>query len=108
MAIFWKPSGNGPRERLPRRIWVPPRNSSMPASVTMNDGMPTYAIQKPCHAPASAPIARERTSASTQGTSCSTIITAAAAETKAASEPTDRSMWPEMMTIIMPMPSTRM
>lgn len=92
MEIFWKPSGNGPSERDPSRIWVPPRKSSIPASVTMKDGMPTYAIQNPCQAPATAPMTSATARASTQGTWCSTIITAHAAETKAASEPTDRSM----------------
>lgn len=74
----------------------------------MKDGMPTYAIQKPCQAPAAAPISSATTSASGHGTSCRTIITAAAAPTNAASEPTERSMCPEMMTIIMPMARIRM
>ena len=32
----------------------------MPASVTMNAGMPTYATQKPCQAPIAAPSARQQ------------------------------------------------
>ena len=39
----------------------------MLASVTMNAGMPTYATQKPCQAPISAPSARQRTTASEPG-----------------------------------------
>ena len=38
-------SGNGPMPRLPRMVRVSARNSSMPASVTMNAGMPKYATQ---------------------------------------------------------------
>ena len=79
----------------------------MLASVTMNDGMPTYAIQNPCQAPRRAESGASAT-ARDHGTSCSIIRIAASAPTNAASEPTDRSMCPAMITITMPIARTRM
>ena len=74
----------------------------------MNDGMPPYAMKKPCAAPASAPVIRHSTTAIGHGTSCCTVSTAANAPTNAVSEPTDRSMWPAMITSIMPIARIRM
>lgn len=56
----------------------------------------------------SAPITSAASSATGQGRWCLTIITAAAAPTNAAREPTERSMCPAMMTIIMPIARMRM
>ena len=103
-----KPSGNGEICGFCSTIWVAPRNASMPASVTMNAGIPKYAIQKPCHAPTRAPTTRQRTAATGQGRPHCVIITPAIAPLKATTEPTDRSMWPAMMTITMPMARMRM
>lgn len=71
---FSKPSGNGDRDWPSSRIWVPPRKASIPARVTMKDGMPMYAIQNPCQAPATAPSSRQRTTARPHGISCLIII----------------------------------
>ena len=79
----------------------------MPASVTMNDGMPTYAIQKPWKAPMSPPATRAALTAAGHGRSYRTMSTAADAPVKAAIEPTDRSMWPLMITMTMPMARIR-
>ncbi len=65
-------------------------------------------MKKPCTEPATAPMARHSTTASGQGMSCSTISTAAMAPMNAVSEPTERSMWPAMMTSIMPIARIRM
>ncbi len=81
---------------------------SMPAKVTMKAGMPTKAIQKPCHTPTSAPMPSERMTESHHGRPHCTANTPEQAPTKAATDPTDRSMWPAMMTITMPIASTRM
>lgn len=43
-----------------------------------------------------------------QGTSCSVIALATTMPVKAATEPTDRSMWPATITISMPTDSTEM
>lgn len=74
----------------------------------MNDGMPMYAMKKPCSAPAAAPISSVRATATGHGICCCTMSTAATAPTSAVREPTDRSMWPAMMTIIIPMARIRM
>ena len=79
----------------------------MLASVTMNAGMPTYATQKPCQAPMSAPRARHRSTASIQGTSYLVIMIAPAAPTKAATDPTERSMCRATITMTMPMARIR-
>src|ERR1041384_2700748 len=44
-------SGNGPMPWLPSTVRVSARKSSIPASVTMNAGMPKYATQNPCQWP---------------------------------------------------------
>ena len=44
LAIVWKPSGTDTLDAS-SIIRSRPRNSSMPASVTMNAGIPTYATQ---------------------------------------------------------------
>ena len=76
-------------------------------SVTMNAGMPTYATQKPCQAPIAAPRSRQITTARSHGMSHLVIMIAATAPTKAATEPTDRSMWRAMMTMTMPIARIR-
>lgn len=53
-------------------------------------------------------MARHNSTASGQGTSFLTISTAATPPMNAVIEPTDRSMWPAMMTIIMPIARIRM
>ncbi len=65
-------------------------------------------MKNPCAAPAAAPMARHSSTATGQGRSFSTISTAAIAPVNAVSDPTDRSMWPEMMTSIMPIARIRM
>ncbi|MGX1300669.1 hypothetical protein RKD35_002157 [Streptomyces albogriseolus] len=65
-------------------------------------------MNHPCTAPAMAPTARHSTTATGQGRSFLTMNTAAMEPTNAVSEPTDRSMWPEMMTSIMPIARIRM
>ena len=75
--------------------------------VTMNAGMPTYATQNPCQAPISAPSTRQATTARNHGTSHLVIMIAEQAPTKAATDPTDRSMWPATITITMPMARIR-
>ncbi|MDQ0743542.1 hypothetical protein QFZ62_000850 [Clavibacter sp. B3I6] len=79
-----------------------PRNTSMPASVTMNAGMPTNATQKPCQAPMSAPTTSDSATAAPHGRPHSFMLSAATAPTVATTEPTDRSMWPAMITMTMP------
>ena len=80
----------------------------MPASVTMNAGIPTNATQNPCQAPTSAPMSSERMTDSHHGSPSCTANTPEHAPTKAATEPTERSMWPAMITITMPIARTRM
>ena len=58
-AMNWYESGNGDSVLPSRMTIVMPRKMSMPASVTMNDGTRTNAIQKPCQAPTSRPNARQ-------------------------------------------------
>ena len=81
---------------------------SMPASVTMNAGMPTTATQNPCQAPTRAPSTMPRMMPSHHGQPHCTIMTPVAAPMNAATEPTDRSMWPAMMIITMPIARIRM
>jgi hypothetical protein len=92
LPIASKPPGRSPTVAPSSTTSVRPRNSSMLDSVTMNAGMPTYATQKPCHAPIAAPSARHRMTAMGHGMSHLVIMIAATAPTKAATEPTDRSM----------------
>jgi hypothetical protein len=68
----------------------------------MNAGMPTNATQKPCQAPTSAPVSRATTTATPQGRPQLFIAIAEIAPTIATTEPTERSMWPAMITITMP------
>ena len=107
LAMVWKPSGTATLEAS-SIIRSRPRKSSMPARVTMKAGMPTEATQKPCQAPTSAPTTRPRTMASGHGTSYRVIAMATVAPTNAATDPTDRSMWPAMMTITIPIARIRM
>ena len=76
-------------------------------SVTMNAGIPTYATQKPCHMPMTAPTTRQISTASGHGTSCLVIKIAPTAPTNAATEPTDRSMCRATITITMPIARIR-
>ncbi len=68
----------------------------------MNAGMPTKATQNPCHAPTTAPTTSESRTATNQGRPHWFIAIAAIAPTMATTEPTDRSMWPAMITMTMP------
>ena len=88
--------------------WLAPRKMSMPASVTMNAGMPTYAVQNPCQAPISTPSPSPIRMPRYQGMPQSRMKRATQTPTNAATEPTDRSMWPAMMTRTMPMARIRM
>ena len=83
-------------------IWFRPRKISMPARVTMNAGTPTIATQKPCQAPMTSPRSRPATTASGHGTWWFATAPATTMPTKAATEPTDRSMCPAMITSAMP------
>ncbi len=58
----------------------------------MKDGMPPYAMKNPCAAPATAPMARQRMTATGHGRSFLTMNTAAIEPMNAVSDPTDRSM----------------
>ncbi len=73
----------------------------------MNAGIPTYATQKPCQAPITAPSTRQRITASGHGMSHLVIMIAATAPVNAATDPTDRSMCRAMMTITMPIARIR-
>ena len=75
---------------------------SMPASVVMKPGMPTYATQKPCQQPMTNPTRSEMRMASIQLTPCRSINIAQTPPTKATIEPTDKSIWVAMMTMTMP------
>ena len=91
-AIFWYSAGNGDREMLPSTCRVMPRKSSMPARVTMNAGMPTYATQKPCHMPTRSPTASPASTPTHQGRPRWMTTTAETAPVSATTDPTDRSM----------------
>ena len=81
----------------------------MPASVTMKAGMPTYATQKPV--PGADQQARPPSAArmpTHHGSPCRMTSTAETAPVSATTEPTDRSMCPPMITMTMPIASTRM
>ena len=70
-------------------------------SVTTNGGNPTQAISTPFTAPAANPVASPAPIASHHGpASCSTSPAAIAANP--ITEPTDRSMPPVTMTVVMP------
>ena len=77
-------------------------NTSMPASVTMNDGMRKKATNQPCAAPMTAPATRQARVAGTKCQPSWTISTAASAPMKPTTEPTDRSMCPATITSSMP------
>ena len=81
---------------------------SMPASVTMKAGTITRDTQKPCHMPtripATMPTAMPRGHAIPQ----SAMVLATTIPTNAATEPTDRSMCPAMITITIPIARMRM
>ena len=98
----WNVSGNGPTDWPCSSARLRPLKTSMPASVTMNDGMRKNATNQPCAAPIAAPASRQATVAGTKCHSNSTISTAASAPTKPTTEPTDRSMWPATITSSMP------
>jgi hypothetical protein len=74
----------------------------------MNAGMPTYATQKPCQAPMRPPITRLARIETYQGQPQLTANTPETAPMRATTEPTDRSMWPAMMIITMPIARIRM
>src|SRR6266545_659913 len=107
LPMSLNPSGSPPTVAPSSTTRVKPRKSSMLARVTMKAGMPTYATQKPCQAPMSAPRARQRITARNHGTSCLVIKIAPTAPTNAATEPTDRSMWRATTTSTIPMARIR-
>ncbi len=55
--------------RLPINSSTTPFQAINPASVTTNDGMPTFANRMPCQVPMAAPAASAATIATTVGTS---------------------------------------
>ena len=78
----------------------------MPASVAMNGGTRTQAIQKPWNAPMATPVT-SITATATHMLAPACIITAPMAPVKHTTEPTDRSMLPPVrMQQSMPAPST--
>ncbi len=81
---------------------------SMPASVTMNAGTMIRETQKPCHVPTRMPTTRPTTMPSGQAIPQSAIVLATTMPVNAATEPTDRSMCPAMITITMPIARIRM
>nr|BFF23776.1 hypothetical protein GCM10025732_17410 [Glycomyces mayteni] len=91
-----------------RTFRVRPRKMSMPASVTMNAGMRTYAIQNACQTPMSAPMPMANRTAAHHGQSQRDSAIADMAPENARTEPTDRSMWPLTITSIMPIARIRM
>ena len=77
-----------------------PRSTLRPASVTMNAGMPSNAMNHPCTVPTAPPSTSiTRTTAGHGTPACST--SAASALTSATVEPTERSMPPVVMTRVM-------
>ena len=58
-AISWKLAGKGPTDWPASSQSVSPLKTSMPASVTMKDGILKKATQKPWAMPISAPTARQ-------------------------------------------------
>lgn len=103
----WNSLGTGTVLDLPMN-WFMPRNSSMPARVTMNPGMPTYAIQKPSQAPMTMPTSMPSSMPAHHGMPKSRMAIATTMPTTAATDPTDRSMWPAMITRTMPIERIRM
>jgi hypothetical protein len=98
----WKASGKGPTDWPSSRASARPLNTSMPASVTMKEGMREKATNQPCAAPIRPPHSRHTMEAGTKCHSYSTISTAASAPMKPQTEPTERSMWPATITSSMP------
>src|SRR5262245_23276252 len=70
-------------------------------SVTTNEGMPTYATKNPLTTPHSSPVSSPIAKATYQGY-CQVRNRPATIATKPITEPTDRSMPPVMITIVMP------
>jgi hypothetical protein len=68
----------------------------------MKAGMPTKAIQNPCHAPTAAPTSSATMTAANHGSCHSVMAMAEIAPTIATTEPTERSMCPAMITMTMP------
>src|SRR5688572_24153627 len=69
---------------------------------TINAGIFTYATQYPCQAPIKPPTIRQSRIVNAQFHPHLTIMTPAIAPTKAATEPTERSIQPETMISSMP------
>ncbi len=88
--------------------WFRPRKMSMPANVTMNAGTIIRATQKPCHVPTRIADDMPTTIPRGQATPQSAMVLATTMPMNAATEPTDRSMWPAMMTMTIPMARIRM
>ncbi len=74
----------------------------------MNAGTRTKATQKPCHAPTTAPTARPSRIAAQVGQCHTDMDWATMIPTNAATEPTDRSMCPAMITMTIPSARMRM
>src|SRR6478735_480344 len=105
LLIALNPSGR-PATVVPTSTIASPRKTSMPASVTMKAGMPTYATQNPCQTPTSAPTTSESSTATSQGSSHWVSMIAQRPPTNATTDPTDRSMCPATITMTMPIAST--
>ncbi len=88
--------------------WFNPRNINMPASVTMNAGTITRETQNPCQAPTRIPTTRPTRMPTGQATPQSAMTFATTIPVNAATEPTERSMCPAMITITMPIARIRM
>ena len=81
---------------------------SMPASVTMKAGTITRDTQNPCHMPTRMPATMPTTMPNGHANPQSAIAVATTMPTNAATEPTERSMWPAMITITIPIARIRM
>lgn len=106
-AIVMYSCGN--RTVFPLRIILfTPLKINIPARVTINGGILTNAIQKPCHIPASNPTISDRNIESGTGNPSFTLNNADDALTIATIEPTDRSICPPVkIQSIMPMANIR-
>ena len=79
----------------------------MEARVTMNGGMVVFAIMKPLNRPNSRPEEMPIRMPTISGMPPQTTAPAAKQPDMAMMEPTERSMPPRMMTIVMPQESSR-
>jgi hypothetical protein len=93
------------------RLMVPPRPSRnsispsqpiSPASVTTNDGMPSWVNMRPCSTPISAATPSPASTASTGGQCCLTYSSVMTTAQSPLTEPADRSISPSSSTMMMP------